>query len=58
MAIVGFEVDQVRRTPEGDVPVPINMAYNHHCTFSRFMVRTNMFGEFGRFFQHIECFGA
>jgi len=30
MAIVGFEVDQVRKTPEGDVSVPINMAYNHH----------------------------
>ena len=31
MAVVGFEVDQVRRTPEGDVSVPINVAYNHHC---------------------------
>lgn len=30
MAVVGFEVDQVRRTPEGDVSVPINVAYNHH----------------------------
>ena len=30
MAIVGLEVDQVRRTPQGDVRVPINMAYNHH----------------------------
>jgi len=30
MAIVGYEVDQVRRTPEGDVSVPINVAYNHH----------------------------
>lgn len=30
MAIVGIEMDQVRRTPEGDVSVPINMAYNHH----------------------------
>jgi len=30
MAIVGLEMDQVRRTPEGDVSVPINMAYNHH----------------------------
>ena len=30
MAIVGFEMDQVRRTPEGDVSVPINVAYNHH----------------------------
>jgi hypothetical protein len=31
MAIVGFEADQVRKTPEGDVSVPINVAYNHHC---------------------------
>jgi hypothetical protein len=30
MAVMGYEVDQVRRTPEGDVSVPINMAYNHH----------------------------
>ena len=30
MAIVGFEADQVRKTPQGDVSVPINMAYNHH----------------------------
>eukprot|EP00039_Didymoeca_costata_P007144 m.96763 g.96763 ORF g.96763 m.96763 type:complete len:478 (-) comp13558_c0_seq3:1265-2698(-) len=30
MAIVGIEMDQVRRTPQGDVSVPINMAYNHH----------------------------
>jgi hypothetical protein len=30
MAVVGFEADQVRRTPEGDVSVPINVAYNHH----------------------------
>ena len=30
MAVVGFEVDQVRRTPEGDMQVPINFAYNHH----------------------------
>lgn len=30
MAIVGMESDQVRKTPEGDVSVPINMAYNHH----------------------------
>ena len=26
----GFEVDQVRKTPEGDVSLPINLAYNHH----------------------------
>jgi len=30
IAIVGLEMDQVRRTPQGDVPVPINVAYNHH----------------------------
>mmetsp|Transcript_2949 Transcript_2949/g.6209 ORF Transcript_2949/g.6209 Transcript_2949/m.6209 type:complete len:755 (+) Transcript_2949:19-2283(+) len=30
MAVVGFEVDQVRRTPSGDIPVPISVAYNHH----------------------------
>lgn len=30
MAVVGFELDQVRRTEEGDVSVPINVAYNHH----------------------------
>ena len=30
MALVGFEADQVRRTPEGDVSVPITIAYNHH----------------------------
>jgi hypothetical protein len=23
-------IDQVRRTPEGDISVPINAAYNHH----------------------------
>ena len=30
MAIVGYETDSVRKTPDGDVSVPINMAYNHH----------------------------
>ena len=30
MAIVGWEIDQVRRTSEGDVSVPINALYNHH----------------------------
>lgn len=30
MAVVGFELDQVRRTAEGDVSVPLNVAYNHH----------------------------
>ena len=29
MAVVGFEVDQVIRSPEGDVSVPISAAYNH-----------------------------
>ena len=32
MAIVGWEIDQVRRTPEGDVSVPISATYNHHYT--------------------------
>ena len=30
MAIVGWEIDQVRRTAAGDVPVPISATYNHH----------------------------
>jgi hypothetical protein len=30
MAIVGWEIDQVRRTPAGDVSVPISASYNHH----------------------------
>ena len=30
MAIIGFEADQVRHTADGDVSVPINVAYNHH----------------------------
>ena len=30
MAIVGWEIDQVRRTPDGDVSVPISASYNHH----------------------------
>jgi hypothetical protein len=30
IAIVGYEVDQVRKTHQGDVSVPINMVYNHH----------------------------
>lgn len=30
MAIVAVEMDQVRKTPAGDVSVPINVAYNHH----------------------------
>lgn len=39
MAVVGFEVDQVRKTPKGDVSVPINVAYNHH--FESNMVGAN-----------------
>jgi len=30
MAVVGLEWDQVRRTPQGDVSVPMSVAYNHH----------------------------
>lgn len=30
MAVVGWEIDQVRRTPDGDVSVPISASYNHH----------------------------
>ena len=30
MAIVGFEMDQVRKTPQGDIPVPLTVVYNHH----------------------------
>lgn len=30
MAVVGFEMDQVRKTSSGDVSVPINVVYNHH----------------------------
>merc|ERR1719288_283266 len=30
MALVGYETDQVMRTANGDVPVPITWAYNHH----------------------------
>ena len=31
MAIVGWEIDQVRRLPSGeDVSVPISASYNHH----------------------------
>lgn len=32
MAILGWEIDQVRRTPDGDVSVPISATYNHHFT--------------------------
>jgi hypothetical protein len=30
MAIVGFEADQIRITPEGNKSVPISASYNHH----------------------------
>ena len=30
MAIVGWEIDQVQRTPQGDISVPISASYNHH----------------------------
>ena len=30
MAITGYEVDQVMKTPDGDKSVPIYNAYNHH----------------------------
>jgi hypothetical protein len=31
-AIVGWEIDQVMRTPGGDISVPISASYNHHYT--------------------------
>merc|ERR1719167_222303 len=30
MAIIGYETDQVMKTSDGDVSVPITWAYNHH----------------------------
>merc|ERR1712025_1465784 len=34
VAFVGYEVDQVQRTENGDISVPITWAYNHHyCAF-------------------------
>merc|ERR1712194_664010 len=30
MAIVGYEVDQVREGPKGEESVPLTAAYNHH----------------------------
>eukprot|EP00088_Acartia_fossae_P063657 TRINITY_DN7775_c0_g3_i4.p1 TRINITY_DN7775_c0_g3~~TRINITY_DN7775_c0_g3_i4.p1 ORF type:complete len:732 (-),score=82.04 TRINITY_DN7775_c0_g3_i4:96-2048(-) len=30
MAVIGYEADQVFKTEEGDVSVPITWAYNHH----------------------------
>jgi len=32
MAVTGFEVDVVRRSNAGDVPVPCTESYNHHYT--------------------------
>jgi len=31
-AIVGWEIDQVRKTDKGDVSVPVSASYNHHYT--------------------------
>ena len=31
-AIIGWEIDQVRKTAKGDVSVPISASYNHHYT--------------------------
>jgi hypothetical protein len=42
MAVVGFEMDQVRKTANGDVRVPLNLAYNHHF-------ESNMAGAKSRF---------
>jgi hypothetical protein len=42
MAIVGVEMDQVRKTPHGDVSVPINFAYNHHHVSSIVGKRSKM----------------
>jgi len=34
MAVVGYETDQVIRSPDGDISVPIIHAYNHHyCAY-------------------------
>ena len=30
MAIVGWEIDQIVKTPSGDISVPISASYNHH----------------------------
>ena len=38
-SLFATEVDQVRKTPQGDVSVPINVAYNHH--FESNMVGAN-----------------
>merc|ERR1719293_291539 len=42
MAIVGWEIDQVRKTPDGDVSVPISASYNHHFN-------SNIIGSDARF---------
>lgn len=42
MAVVGFEMDQVRRTTDGDISVPINVVYNHHF-------ESNMIGAKAKF---------
>lgn len=34
MAVVGIEADQVRRTKDGDISLPITVAYNHHYGFN------------------------
>merc|ERR1719399_1363351 len=39
MALVGWEIDQVRHTPEGDVSVPMSASYNHH--WDSFMIGGN-----------------
>jgi len=49
MAVVGFEMDQVRRTDDGDVSIPINVAYNHHF-------ESTMIGN-GAHFERIEVTG-
>jgi len=37
MAIVGYEADQVYRTTNGDVSVPIYYQYNHHYGVASFV---------------------
>ena len=34
LAVIGYETDQVMRTEDGDISVPITHAYNHHyCAY-------------------------
>ena len=34
LAVIGYEADQVMRTEDGDLSVPITHAYNHHyCAY-------------------------